>query len=122
MLAGSGENVNVPTLMDFEIVNTRLTCHREVEEIVRREVPAEWARAAAVMGADICTCQPKVIWQMMRHPLTDIGIETVRLADKMELGRILGRAERSAVGLPAGQLADAFVAKLARYRDISGES
>ncbi len=32
-LAGSGENVNVPTLMDFEIVNTRLTCHREVEEI-----------------------------------------------------------------------------------------
>lgn len=32
-LAGSGERVNVPTLMDFEIVNTRLHCHREVEEV-----------------------------------------------------------------------------------------
>jgi len=30
---------------------------------------------AAVMGADICTCPPKVLWQMMRHPLTDIGLE-----------------------------------------------
>ncbi|MEN8150158.1 MAG: fructose-6-phosphate aldolase [Planctomycetota bacterium] len=29
---------------------------------------------AAVMGADICTCPPKVLWQMMKHPLTDIGL------------------------------------------------
>ena len=32
-LAGSGERVNVPTLMDFEIVNTRLHCHRDLEEV-----------------------------------------------------------------------------------------
>jgi len=30
---------------------------------------------AAVLGADICTCPPKVLWQMMKHPLTDIGLE-----------------------------------------------
>jgi transaldolase len=30
---------------------------------------------AAVLGADVCTCPPKVLWQMMRHPLTDIGLE-----------------------------------------------
>lgn len=30
---------------------------------------------AALMGADVCTCPPKTIWQMMKHPLTDIGLE-----------------------------------------------
>jgi hypothetical protein len=32
-LAGSGERIVVPTLMDFEIVDTRITCHRKVEEM-----------------------------------------------------------------------------------------
>jgi transaldolase len=30
---------------------------------------------AAKMGADICTCPAKVIDQLFRHPLTDIGLE-----------------------------------------------
>jgi transaldolase len=30
---------------------------------------------AARMGADICTCPPKVIDQCFKHPLTDIGLE-----------------------------------------------
>jgi transaldolase len=30
---------------------------------------------SAMLGADICTCPPKVLWQMMKHPLTDIGLE-----------------------------------------------
>jgi len=28
-----------------------------------------------MIGADICTCPPKILWQMMKHPLTDIGLE-----------------------------------------------
>ena len=29
---------------------------------------------AAKMGADICTCPAKVIDQLFKHPLTDIGL------------------------------------------------
>jgi hypothetical protein len=49
-------------------------------------------------------------------------IVTTKLFDKIELGRILGRAERSVVGLPDGKLAEAFLDDLLRYQDISGES
>ena len=48
-------------------------------------------------------------------------IVTTELLDKTELGRILGRAERSVVGLPDGKLAEAFQKELLRYQDISGE-
>jgi predicted RNA-binding protein YlxR (DUF448 family)/ribosomal protein L30E len=50
------------------------------------------------------------------------NIMTAKLFDKIELGRILGRAERSVVGLPDGKLAEAFLDDLLRYQDISGES
>ena len=30
---------------------------------------------AARMGADICTCPPKVIDMLFNHPLTDIGLK-----------------------------------------------
>jgi transaldolase len=30
---------------------------------------------AAVIGADICTCPHKVLLQILKHPLTDIGLE-----------------------------------------------
>jgi len=49
-------------------------------------------------------------------------VKTVKLFNKIELGRILGRAERSVVGLPEGKLADAFLSDLQRYQDISGEN
>jgi len=49
-------------------------------------------------------------------------VMTAELLDKEELGRILGRAERSVVGLPEGKLAEAFLQELFRYQDISGES
>ena len=29
---------------------------------------------AARMGADVCTCPPKVIDMLFNHPLTDIGL------------------------------------------------
>jgi transaldolase len=29
---------------------------------------------AAILGADVATCPPKILYQMMRHPLTDIGL------------------------------------------------
>jgi len=49
-------------------------------------------------------------------------ILTAELFDKMELGRILGRAERSVVGVSDGKLAAAFMSDWHRYKDISGES
>ena len=30
---------------------------------------------AARLGADVCTCPPRVIDTMFNHPLTDIGLE-----------------------------------------------
>jgi transaldolase len=27
------------------------------------------------MGADVATCPPKVLYQMIKHPLTDKGLE-----------------------------------------------
>jgi len=47
-------------------------------------------------------------------------IVTTELFNKLELGRILGRAERSVVGLPDGKLAEAFLEDLRRYQDIQG--
>jgi transaldolase len=32
-------------------------------------------RVAATLGADVCTVPPKVLGQLIRHPLTDIGLE-----------------------------------------------
>lgn len=29
---------------------------------------------AAILGADVATCPPKTLYQMMKHPLTDIGL------------------------------------------------
>ncbi len=29
---------------------------------------------AAILGADVATCPPKILYQMMQHPLTDIGL------------------------------------------------
>ncbi|MCU0725929.1 MAG: fructose-6-phosphate aldolase [Planctomycetes bacterium] len=30
---------------------------------------------AAVLGAHVATCPPSVLWQMVKHPLTDLGLE-----------------------------------------------
>jgi len=62
------------------------------------------------------------IGEKIRQKAERQNILTTELFDKMELGRILGRAERSVVGLPDGKLADAFIGDLRRYKDISGES
>ncbi|MBS3137464.1 fructose-6-phosphate aldolase [Candidatus Woesearchaeota archaeon] len=32
-------------------------------------------RDAAIIGADICTCPPNVLEQIIKHPLTDIGLK-----------------------------------------------
>jgi len=62
------------------------------------------------------------IGEKIRRKAERQNILTAKLFDKMELGRILGRAERSVVGLPDGNLADAFIGDLHRYKDISGEN
>ena len=49
-------------------------------------------------------------------------LECVSILNKEELGGLLGRAEHSVLALNVGQLADAFMADLHKYRDISGES
>jgi ribosomal protein L7Ae-like RNA K-turn-binding protein len=48
-------------------------------------------------------------------------VVTTSLFDKEKLGHILGRAERSVLGLHEGQLAEAFIQELQRYQEISGE-
>ena len=74
--------------------------------------------AVVVLAGDI---SPQ-IGEKVRYKADAAGVPTTVLFDKYELGRILGRAERSVVGLPAGQLADAFLGGLHRYLDISGEN
>jgi ribosomal protein L7Ae-like RNA K-turn-binding protein len=74
--------------------------------------------AVIVLAEDISTqIGEKVIYKAEQKK-----IKTVKLFNKIELGRILGRAERSVVGLPEGKLADAFMIDLHRYQEISGES
>ena len=62
------------------------------------------------------------IGEKVRRKAVAQSVVTANLFNKMELGQILGRAERSVVGLPDGKLAEAFLKDLLRYQDISGES
>ena len=41
---------------------------------------------SALIGADICTIPHKVIEQLIRHPLTDLGVESF-LADWKKVGK-----------------------------------
>lgn len=41
-----------------------------------------------MLGADCCTLPPKVLWQLVKHPLTDIGLERF-LADWEAMGKTL---------------------------------
>jgi len=36
----------------------------------------EHVRLCAMIGADVCTCPTSLIKQMIKHPLTDSGLET----------------------------------------------
>lgn len=62
------------------------------------------------------------IGEKVRRKAEAQNVVITKLFDKIELGRILGRAERSVVGLPDGKLAEAFLGDLLRYQNISGES
>lgn len=73
--------------------------------------------AVILLAADI---SPQ-IGEKIRNKAGHMQIKVVELFDKAELGRILGRAERSVVGLPEGKLADAFLKDLQRYQEISGD-
>lgn len=75
------------------------------------------ALAVVVLAGDI---SPQ-IGDKVRRKAEQQQIVTTELFDKAELGRILGRAERSVVGLPDGKLAEAFLDDLLRYQEISGE-
>jgi predicted RNA-binding protein YlxR (DUF448 family)/ribosomal protein L30E len=72
--------------------------------------------AVVILARDI---SPQ-IGEKVRNRAALQKIVTTELFDKLELGRILGRAERSVVGLPDGKLADAFLDDLRRYQDIQG--
>jgi hypothetical protein len=85
-----------------------------VLEALKRKKPL----AVVVLAEDIS----QQIGEKVRFKAEQQGIVTTKLFDKIELGRILGRAERSVVGLPDGKLADAFLVDLLRYQDISGEN
>ncbi|MEN8687468.1 MAG: DUF448 domain-containing protein [Desulfuromonadales bacterium] len=74
--------------------------------------------SAIILAQDI---SPQ-IGDKIRRKAARQKILTAELFDKMELGRILGRAERSVVGVSDGKLAAAFMSDWHRYKDISGES
>ena len=44
---------------------------------------------AAKIGADVMTAPPKIIWQLFKHPLTDVGIQSF-LADWEKTGQKIG--------------------------------
>jgi transaldolase len=44
---------------------------------------------AAKMGADVMTAPPKIIWQLFKHPLTDVGLQSF-LADWQKTGQQIG--------------------------------
>lgn len=50
------------------------------------------------------------------------GIQTVSLFRKAELGRLMGRSDRSVLALPEGQLTEAFQHVWQRYQDVLGEN
>ena len=85
-----------------------------VQDALTRKKPL----AVVILARDI---SPQ-IGDKVRRKAEYQKIVTINLFDKMELGRILGRAERSVVGLPDGKLAEAFLNDLLRYQEISGES
>lgn len=85
-----------------------------VQDALTRRKPL----AVVILAKDI---SPQ-IGEKVRHKAERQNVVTIKLFDKIELGRILGRAQRSVVGLPDGKLAEAFLSDLLRYQDISGES
>jgi predicted RNA-binding protein YlxR (DUF448 family) len=84
-----------------------------VQDALARKKPL----AVVILARDI---SPQ-IGEKVRRKAEFQKIVTTKLFDKIELGRILGRAERSVVGLPDGKLAEAFLDDLLRYQEISGE-
>lgn len=85
-----------------------------VLDALKRKTPL----ALIVLATDIS----QQIGEKVSYKAAQQNIVTTRLFDKLELGHILGRVERSVVGLPEGKLADAFLADLHRYQEISGEN
>ncbi len=85
-----------------------------VQDALARRKPL----AVVILARDISL----PIGEKVRRKAVAQNVVTTKLFDKIELGRILGRAERSVVGLPDGKLAEAFLVDLLRYQDISGES
>jgi predicted RNA-binding protein YlxR (DUF448 family) len=85
-----------------------------VQDALTRRKPL----AVVILARDISL----PIGEKVRRKAAAQNVVITKLFDKIELGRILGRAERSVVGLPDGKLAEAFLSDLLRYQDISGES
>jgi predicted RNA-binding protein YlxR (DUF448 family)/ribosomal protein L7Ae-like RNA K-turn-binding protein len=85
-----------------------------VQDALTRRKPL----AVIILARDISV----PIGEKIRRKAELQNVVTTKLFDKIELGRILGRAERSVVGLPDGKLAEAFLSDLLRYQNSSGES
>lgn len=84
-----------------------------VSEALNKPCPPK----AIVMAQDI---SPKIGEKIVRKA-SDRNVIITRLFTKSELGQILGRAERSVVGLLDDKLTAAFLYDLYRYQEISGE-
>lgn len=58
---------------DIRTIYDNYDFHTEI--LVASVRSPQHVRLAALMGADVCTVPPKVLGQLIHHPLTDIGLE-----------------------------------------------
>jgi transaldolase len=65
--------VGLEVVEDIREIYDNYDLHTEI--LVASIRSPQHVRMAAKLGADVCTVPPKVMGQLLRHPLTDIGLE-----------------------------------------------
>lgn len=70
-----------------------------------------------ILAADIS----EGIGDKIRSKAGHLGVPCFTFSDKEELGHLLGKEERSVVGIKPGGLANSIIEELSRYKHIAGE-
>ncbi|BCA79517.1 YlxR family protein [Desulfuromonas sp. AOP6] len=70
-----------------------------------------------ILSADISTGIGDKIKSKARH----LGVPCFTFSTKEDLGHLLGKEERSVVGIKPGGLANSIIEELSRYKHIAGE-
>lgn len=61
------------------------------------------------------------IGDKIRNKASHLGVPCFAFSTKEDLGHLLGKEERSVVGIKPGGLADSIIEELSRYKHIAGE-